>query len=482
MEWLHRIYNVVWGVPALVLIVFVGVHLSVRTGCAQLRLLPKALKCFFSRMRGTQKNGEGISSFQALCTALAATVGTGNLAGVAGAIALGGPGAIFWMWLCGLLGMIIKFAEATLALRYRVKNTAGEWIGGPMYMIREGLPLRFRPLAGMYAIFGVVAALGVGNATQINTVISSAADTLASFGLPVVWKGKLLMGLLLAPLIGAMLLGGAKRIGQIAERMVPLAAGLYLLLGAFVLVLRFSEIDNAILAIVRGAWDPNAVTGGMIGSAMVAMRIGISRGVFTNEAGMGTASIAHASADVRHPVEQGLMGIVEVFLDTIVICTVTALVILCSGVEIPYGWDVGVRLTSAAFAAVLGPWVSIVLTISLCLFALATVLGWGLYGIRCAQYLFGDGVWKKFVALQIVTVVIGAVLQADTVWLLAEIVNGLMAIPNLIALWVLTPELIVIYRNYLYGGSYENFYQRQPMRSISYAYVPPSGGGGQAGR
>ena len=215
---------------------------------------------------------------------------------------------------------------------------------------------------------------------------------------------------------------------------------------------------------------------------MIALRTGISRGVFTNEAGMGTASMAHAGAKVDHPVEQGLMGIMKVFLDTILICTITALVILCSGVDIPYGFDVGIRLTTAAFSAVLGPWVRILITLSLCLFALATVLGWGLYGIRCAQYLFGDGVWKRFTYLQILIVLCSAVVRADTLWLLAEILNGLMAIPNLLTLWVLTPTVINLYKSYLNGGTYENFHQCQSLRSFPYAYVPPAGCGSQAGR
>ena len=463
MDLLNRIYNTVWGVPTLVLILSAGLYLSVRTGFSQLRLLPKALRLFASRLSGRKAEGEGVSSFQALCTALAATVGTGNLAGVAGAIAIGGPGTVFWMWLCGIFGMVIKFAEAVLAVRFRTRNSTGEWIGGPMYMIRLGLPKAFWPLAGVYAFFGVTAAFGVGNATQINTVISGAADAMAQFGFSVGTGGKLLLGILLAVLIGGMLFGGAGRIGRSAELLVPFAAGLYLLLSLTVLIARFEAIPAAFSAIFRGAFSPRAVTGGVIGSALTAMRTGISRGVFTNEAGMGTASIAHAGAAVRHPVEQGMMGIVEVFLDTIVICTVTALVILVSGVDIPYGVDAGICLTSAAFCAVLGPWVSIVITLCLCLFALATVLGWGLYGIRCAQYLFGEGVWKRFAALQTVTVIVSAVLQSDTVWLMAEIVNGLMAIPNLIALLTLTPNLIGIYRNFIYGGNYEDFHQCQPL-------------------
>lgn len=463
MEILHCIYHWVWGIPTLVLILAVGLYLSVRTGFAQVWLLPKSLKRFFSHLSASKEDKEGGSSFRALCTALAATVGTGNLAGVAGAMAIGGPGSVFWMWLCGMFGMVIKFAEATLAIRYQTKNAAGETVGGPMYMIKGGLPKALWPLASVYAFFGVVAAFGVGNATQINTVITSVSDTAAAFGFSLPPWGKLFLGILLAMLIGSMLLGGAKRIGRGAELLVPFAAGLYLLLGLMVLIARWQAIPGAFSTIICGAFSPQAVTGGAIGSMMMALRTGVSRGVFTNEAGMGTASIAHASAVVDHPVQQGMMGIVEVFLDTIVICTMTALVILVSDVPIPYGIDAGIQLTAAAFSAVLGSWVGVIITLSICLFALATVLGWGLYGLRCAQFLFGDGVWKIFSYLQIAMVIVGALLRADTVWLLAEIVNGLMAIPNLVALGALSPQLISIYKSYINGGTYENFYQCQPL-------------------
>ena len=463
MFFLRQIYQWVWGVPTLVLILSVGVYLSLRTGLCQLRLLPKALRQFFSRFSAKREEADGVSSFQALCTALAATVGTGNLAGVAGALTLGGPGAIFWMWLCGLLGMVIKFAEATLAIHFRSRNAAGELVGGPMYMIRQGLPKRFGPLASIYALFGVVAAFGVGNATQVSTVISAVSHIATTFDLVFSLRGKLLLAAALALLLGSMLLGGAKRIGRATEALVPIAAVLYLLLGLTVLIARWQMIPNAFLAIFRGAFSPQAVTGGMVGSALIALRTGISRGVFTNEAGMGTASIAHASAAVTHPVEQGMMGIVEVFLDTIVICTITALVILVSGWPIPYGTDAGIELTNAAFSNVIGSWVSILLTVALCLFAIATVLGWGLYGLRCAQYLFGLGGEKVFALLQVLTIFLSALFRVDAVWLLAEIVNGLMAIPNLIALGALTPRLITIYKSYLHGGTYENFYQCQSL-------------------
>ena len=476
--------KIVWGVPALVLILGVGVYLSFRTGFAQLRLFPNALRLFFSRFR-QKKTDDGISPFQALCTALAATVGTGNLVGVAGAIALGGPGAIFWMWVCALLGMVTKFAEATLAVRFRLKKN-GEYVGGPMYMIREGLPKGWAWLGSVYAFFGVIAAFGVGNATQINAVITGINQVIRCFGGMESAKRNLGMGILLAILIGSVLLGGGKRIGQAAELLVPFASCAYLLVCMGVLLLRASAIPHAMAAIVQGAFSPGAVTGGMVGSCFQALRIGVSRGVFTNEAGMGTASIAHASAEVRHPVEQGMMGILEVFLDTVVICTMTALVILCSGVPVSYGVDTGGELTSAAFVSVYGNWVSILLAVSLCCFAFATVLGWGLYGIRCAQFLFGPNCAKAFSLLQCGMVILSAVLKTGTIWSLAETINGLMAIPNLIVLVGLSPELgrlTMEYQNLCgpgaAGGTYENFNQRKPLSAFPHAKVPSLRAGSQ---
>lgn len=480
---LEQINQFVWGIPALVLILGVGLFLSIRTGFAQLTLFPRAIKTFIGQFSHKRKAANGVSPYQALCTALAATVGTGNLAGVAGAIAIGGPGAVFWMWICAFLGMITKYAEAALAVRYRVKNRNGEWVGGPMYMISRGLGKRWTWLGTVYCFFAVVAAFGVGNATQINAVIGGINSVLEVIGRQASRSVDLAIGIGLAILITAILLGGAKRIGSIAERLVPFASVAYLLLGIGVLVLRAPAVPGAFSAILQGAFSPQAVTGGVLGSTFQALRVGASRGVFTNEAGMGTASIAHASAQVKHPAEQGLMGIMEVFLDTIVICTMTALVILCSGISIPYGNDVGVWLTSQAFSSVYGNWVRIPIALALCCFAIATVLGWGLYGARCAQYLFSESVWKPFVFLQAGTVILGAVLNTETVWMLSETVNGLMAIPNLIALAWLTPELarltkeykILIGRASACGGTYENIDQRKPLRTVSYEKVSPPG-------
>ena len=483
LEWIN---TVVWGIPALVLILGVGLYISFRTGFAQLRLFPRAWHDFVSRLT---RKGEtsGVSPYQALCTALAATVGTGNLAGVAGAIAIGGPGSIFWMWVCAILGMGLKFAEATLAVRFRQKNADGSYSAGPMHIIRLGLGRKWLPLASLYSFFGVVAAFGVGNGTQINAVLTGIRGTVAYFGLPWNRAGELMLAIVLAGLVVSMLLGGARRIGAVAEALVPFAAATYIILGFGVLILRLEAIPDAIFAILEGAFAPEAVTGGMVGSIFQAMRVGVSRGVFTNEAGMGTAAMAHGAADVDHPADQGLMGIMEVFLDTIVICTVTALVILCSGITIPYGVDDGLALTTRAFSAVYGDWITLLIALETCCFAFATILGWGLYGARCAQYLFGENAWKHFAWLQGVTVIVSALLKTGTVWLLAEIVNGLMAIPNLIALALLTPEIILLLKSYpgrmtAKGGTYEHFHQCKPLRTLSHEKVSPLCGEGSAAR
>ena len=474
---LETVNSLVWGIPTLVLILGVGLYLSLRTGFVQLRLFPQACKDFLSRFSKRKESG-GVSPFQALCTALAATVGTGNLAGVAGAIAIGGPGSVFWMWVCAVFGMGLKFAEAALAVRFRRKDPKGCFQAGPMHMIEQGLGRKWMPLAYSYCFFGVVAAFGVGNGTQINAVITGFNSAAGTFGIEITRSGNLLLAVGLAVLVVSMLLGGAKRIGIVAERLVPFAAITYILLGLGVLIARADSIPWAFSAIIQGAFSPRAVTGGVVGSFFQAMRVGISRGVFTNEAGMGTAAMAHGAADVKHPADQGLMGIMEVFLDTVVICTVTALVILCSGTPIYYGIDEGLALTTRAFSAVYGDWVSVLIALETCCFAFATVLGWGLYGARCAQYLFGDSAWKVFSWLQGVTVILSAALNTGTVWLIAEIVNGLMAIPNLIALALLMPELIQILKTYpggnaAKGGTYEYFHQRQPLRALSHAEISP---------
>jgi AGCS family alanine or glycine:cation symporter len=437
-EILEAINNAVWGLPALVMILGVGIYLTLRTGFVQLRLFPAALRRFAGMFRGSGK-----SSFRSLCTALGATVGTGNLVGVAGALCLGGPGSIFWMWVCGFLGMATKYAEAVLAVRYRVREGT-EILGGPMYYISQGMGKKWKWLAGIYSFLGVFAAFGVGNATQVNA-IAGILRTVTG------WENKrwlVALGAALALLVGVLLSGGAKRIGRAAERLVPFAAGGYIFLCLAVLLLSYKRIPGAVSLIIRGAFDPKAVTGGALGSAFCALRVGCARGVFTNEAGMGTAAIAHGSAEVDHPAEQGMMGIMEVFLDTIVICTLTALVILCSGVTVPYGIDPGGQLTSAAFGAVCGDWAEVIFAGNICCFAFATILGWGLYGQRCGVYLLGRGMERWFVLGQMGAAFLGAVLETGVIWTAAETVNGLMTIPNLIALGLLSGEVAQLTREY----------------------------------
>lgn len=447
MKLIASINKFVWGIPALIMILGVGLFLSFRTGFAQFSLFPRALR-LFSQQLFPQKTSDKASSYRALCTALAATVGTGNIIGVAGAIAIGGPGAVFWMWVSGLLGMVTKFAEATLAVRYRKQNQTGLFYGGPMYMIQNGLGKSWSWLAGVYSVLGIVAALGVGNATQVNAVVLSIKTVVFQITGRTFSACNLIVGIILAIFVGSVLLGGAKKIGQAAERMVPIVSVGYLFLCAIVLVLRWYAIPRALEWIVIGAFQPAAVTGGAVGSVFCALRVGASRGTFTNEAGMGTASIAHAGADVDHPVIQGMMGIMEVFLDTIVICTMTALVILCSGIRIPYGQGGWENLTAQAFCRPLGAWVEVLLASFICSFAVATILGWSLYGARCAQFLLGEKAWYLFALVQTATVIIGALMDTEIAWLLAETFNGLMAIPNLIALIGLSPEFVRLLQDY----------------------------------
>ena len=422
---LERFNGFLWGVPVLGMILGTGIWLTGVTGFVQVRLFPAACRDFFRRLRDRD------SGFRALCTALAATVGTGNIAGVAGAIALGGPGTVFWMWVSGFLGMGVKYAESVLAVRYREPDGRA----GPMYIIRNALGERWRLLAVLYCCFGIIAAFGVGNAAQVNAVVTSLKSTGVSRGYVIA------MGCLLAAAAGWMVMGGAKIITGAAEALVPVVSGAYILLCLAALIISRQRLGEAFGAIFRGAFEPGAVTGGMVGGMMTTLRLGVSRGTFTNEAGMGTAAIAHGGAEVDHPVRQGLMGIMEVFLDTMVICTLTALVILTSGIPIRYGTQAGSELTAGALAVSFGPWVRSALCGCLVLFALATILGWGFYAGRCGEFLFGRFNWRWFGVLQGCVVLLGVFLKTQTVWTLAEIVNGLMAVPNLLAVMMLSGEV-----------------------------------------
>lgn len=440
---LDTLNAIVWGVPVLCLILGLGITLTIGSKGAQFMLLPKAIYHFFKSMKRSSGR-EGITGYRALCTALAATVGTGNLAGVAGAIAIGGPGAVFWIWVSGFLGMITKCAEVTLAIRYRQKNENGEFVGGPMYIIQNALPLKYRCMAYIYCYFGIVAALGIGNAVQVNAVTGGLRSIAQMLNIKIEKRDTVVIGFLIAMVIVPVFRKGAGGIGALAEKLVPGAAIVYIFFCGMVLYRCKTKIPDVCASIFQGAFRPQAVTGGMIGSMLIVLRVGISRGIFTNEAGMGTASIAHASSTEPDPGKQGLMGIMEVFFDTIVICSLSAFVILCSGVTIPFGTDPGIQLTLEAFSAVLGNWSRLAITILTSIFAFATILGWGLYGARCCQFLFGEGSWHKYMVAQVIAVFLGAVLETSVVWVLSELVNGLMAIPNLFALYYLRNDFLTL--------------------------------------
>lgn len=433
----------VWGVPAMVCIIGVGLWLSFGTRFLQIRKFGYAMKTILGRMFSKEKAADGaVTPFQAVCTALAGTVGTGNIAGVAGAIAIGGPGAVFWMWISALLGMCTKFAEVTLAVHYREKNVHGDWVGGPMYYIKNGLSKKWHFLATFYAVLGILTVFGTGNATQVNTIVSSIDSALINMG---VVSGdslsgiNLAIGIIIAILVGIVLIGGVKRIGSVAEKLVPLMAVIYILLGLGVVFLNLDKVPGVFGSIFVGAFSPQGITGGVIGSMFVAMKRGFSRGIFSNEAGLGTGSIAHAAADVDDPVKQGYFGVFEVFVDTIVICTLTALIVLIgAGGNITYGVAAGAELTITGFTNVYGGWVSVITAVAMCCFAFSTILGWGLYGTRCIEFLVGSKINKPFMVVYSLVAIIGATIDLGLLWGIADTFNGMMVIPNLIAIFLLS--------------------------------------------
>lgn len=448
----NTINNLVWGVPAMVCILGVGLYLTIGSGFIQFRKLGYSMKMSLGKIFDQKSAGDGaLTPFQAVCTALASTVGTGNIAGVAGAIAIGGPGAVFWMWVSAFLGMCTKFAEVILAVHFREKNEIGDWVGGPMYYIKNGLSKKWSWMAYLYAALGVLTVFGTGNATQVNTIVTAIDSALVSYHL--IDSGQiaalnLILGVLIAAIIALVLLGGVKRIGMVAEALVPFMALLYIVLGFGVIVFHFSSLPSVFLSIFQGAFHPSAVTGGIVGSFFTSLTKGVSRGIFSNEAGLGTGSIAHATADTKDPVAQGLYGIFEVFMDTIIICTFTATTILISRITIPYGTAAGAELTISGFVASYGSWVTIFIAIALICFAFSTILGWGLYGTRCLEFLFGCKANKPFLILYSFVAVIGATMDLGLLWGIAETFNGLMAIPNLISLFLLAPVVFRLIREH----------------------------------
>lgn len=446
------INNFIWGIPAMICIIGVGLILSFRTGFIQIRKFGFAMKTTIGKMFSKKEVSDGaLSPFQAVCTALAATVGTGNIAGVAGAIALGGPGAVFWMWISAMLGMCTKFAEVTLAVHYREINEAGEYIGGPMYYIKNGLGDRWKWLASCYAFLGIFTVYGIGNATQSNTIVSSIDSVLVNFKLinsNQIFITNLILGILLMFLVGLVLLGGVKRIGSVTEKLVPLMAILYIGLALGVLIHQYHRLPMVISSIFSGAFNPKAVTGGIVGSFLISMRRGVSRGIFSNEAGLGTGSIAHACADTSKPVKQGLFGIFEVFADTIVICTLTALVILAGQDMIEYGTQQGAELTISSFVNVYGSTISIFTAIAICCFAFSTIIGWGLYGRRCFEFLFGTKYNRFYLISFCLIVIVGATFDLGLIWSISDTFNGLMAIPNLIGVFLLSGVVVRLTKEY----------------------------------
>ena len=438
--------NFIWGLPAMICIIGAGLWLTIRTRAIQVRKFGTAMNNTLGRVfeKKTTKDGS-ISPFQAVCTALAGTVGTGNIAGVAGAVAIGGPGAVFWMWCSAFLGMCTKFSEVVLAIHFREKNAQGEYIGGPMYYIKNGLGAKWKWLASLYSLFGVLTVFGTGNATQVNTIVSSIDTALTTFNLidaDQVSVMKLMIGIIIALVVSVVLLGGINRIGQVTEKLVPFMALLYIVLSIGVIVLNVKAVPHVFRMIFEGAFNPSAFTGGLVGSLFISLKKGVSRGIFSNEAGLGTGSIAHACSDTDDAVQQGYFGIFEVFMDTIVICTLTALVILCSGVPVNYGQDAGAELTISGFISTYGNWVSIFTAISMCCFAFSTIIGWGLYGSRCVEFILTSKAVKPFLVVYSLVSIVGATIDLGLLWDIAETFNGMMAIPNLVALFLLSGVVV----------------------------------------
>ncbi|MGQ7248448.1 alanine/glycine:cation symporter family protein [Halomonas sp. V046] len=452
METLNNIFGaingVVWGPIMLVLLLGVGIYLQLGLKLLPIRKLGMGFKLMWDgrdkkAVAGEAKADDGeISPFNALMTALSATIGTGNIAGVATAIALGGPGAVFWMWITALVGMATKFAEAVLAVRYRETDETGFHIGGPMYYIKNGLGRKWLWLGGAFAFFGAVAAFGIGNTVQSNSV----ADALeSSFGVPH-W----VTGVVIMVLAGAVILGGIKRIAKVAGKLVPVMGIAYIIAGLVVLAFNADQIGAAFGNIFFYAFNPHAAMGGFAGAAvMAAIRFGVARGIFSNEAGLGSAPIAHAAAQTKNPVRQGLIAMLGTFIDTIMVCTITALVILTAPI-----WETGeagASLTALSFDTALPGFGEAIVAIALAVFAFTTILGWSFYGEKCFQFLFGTRSIMLYRVLFVLAIPLGAMAQLGFIWLMADTFNAMMAIPNLIALALLSPVVFKLTKDYFDG-------------------------------
>lgn len=437
-EMVGAINGVVWGVPMLILILGAGLFLTVGLRFLTIMKIPFGFSLLWKGRIPGNDAGD-ITPFNALMTSLSATIGTGNIAGVATAIFLGGPGAVFWMWMTALVGMGTKYAEAVCAVRFREKDENGNFVGGPMYYIQNGMGANWRWLAITFALFAGIAGFGIGNMVQSNSI----ADALyTTFDIP-----HLYTGIIVALLVGAVLLGGIQRISQVAGALVPFMAALYILASIVVLAINANAIPAAFGLIFTHAFSPAAATGGFAGAAVwAAIRFGLARGVFSNEAGLGSAPIAHAAAKTKGPVSQGLVAMLGTFIDTLIVCTFTALAILSTGV-----WTsgaTGAALTSAAFEAALPGFGGVIIAVSLAIFAFTTIIGWSYYSERSLQYLFGTSIIMPFRAVWSLAAIIGATVKLGFIWLLADTLNAMMAIPNLVALVVLSPIVFAVTKEF----------------------------------
>ena len=458
-DFVDKMNGIAWGPWMLLLLVGTGIYLSARMGFLQFRKFGYAMKNTIGKVFQKQSAGAGeVTPLQAVTTALAATVGTGNIAGVTGAIAVGGPGAVFWMWLSSLFGMVTKYSEVVLAIRYRERNDKGDWVGGPMYYIKNGLGKKWTWLAAVFSVLGALAAFGIGNMTQVNTIADSINTAIDAFGGntggnsvmvfgQVVPFSSLIIGGIVAVIVALVLFGGIKRIGSVAEKLVPLMAVIYIICGFAVIFSNLGSVGKIFVMIFKGAFSAEAALGGAFGiTIMNTIQKGVGRGVFSNEAGLGSAPMAHAASSESDPVKQGLYGIFEVFMDTIVICTLTALTLLCGverGVGITWGQSAGAELISQSFGTVFGTQAgSLIVAVAISLFALTTILSWSLYGTRCFEFLFGTKYVPLYQVVFVAIIVIGASLELELAWDIADTLNGFMAVPNLVALLGLSGVVI----------------------------------------
>ena len=452
----NTINGIVWGIPMLVLLLGAGLFLTVRTGGLQFKRFGYAMKNTIGKVFHKSEQQEGaVSPFQAVTTALAATVGTGNIAGITWAITLGGAGSIFWLWISALIGMCTKYAEVVLAVNYRERNAQGDWVGGPMYYITNGLGQSWKWLAVIFSVFGALAAFGIGNAVQVGNITDSISTAVTTFNPAFTGTDtlNLIVGVIIAIIVAFTLLGGIQRLGKITELMVPFMSVIYIAACITVLICHAQALPGVFALIFKGAFNPTAAVGGISGFTLkLCIEWGVKRGVFSNEAGLGSAPMAHAATSETNPVKQGLYGIFEVFMDTIVICTMSGLTLLVSGIDLNYGVKGTTALNAQALGTVFGNEIgALIIAVGISLFALSTVLSWGLYGTRCCEYIFGTKFNKVYQMIFVAVCVIGATMDLGLAWDIADTLNGLMAIPNLIALLGLSSVVVSLTKEYFAG-------------------------------